>query len=178
MDYDNQKYKLHNLYLQQLDKAMKQYPAYKVGQPNTYTTELSLLNGITKQIDDLHETIKEDLSSISRMIQGSDTAISQIETIETNLSNYTTAEALDVTSRQMLADAIEEYNEQKILFFIIRSHFLQKHNFLLVDMNTLRYDRHRCHLLVQLMARICMRLHMVVGRPPSAGYRYVPNDLP
>lgn len=118
MEYEEKKYKLHNLYLEQLDKTMKQYPAYKVGEANTYTKELSLLNGISKQIDDLHAEIKEDLSSISRMIQGSDTAIRQIETIETNLSNYTNAEALDVTSKQLLVDAEEEYNRQKTLFFI------------------------------------------------------------
>lgn len=137
MEYDEKKYKLHNLYLEQLDKTMKQYPPYKVGEPNTYTRELSLLNGISKQIDELHETIKEELSSITRMIQGSDTAIRQIETIETNLSNYTTAEALDVTSRQLLADAEEEYNTQKILFFIklavvlfIMIHFIRQKKYL------------------------------------------------
>jgi len=118
MGYDEKKYKLHNLYLEQLDKTMKQYPAYKVGEANTYTRELSLLNGISKQIDDLHNEIKEELSSMSRMIQRSDTAIRQIETIETNLSNYTDAEALDMTSKQMLADAEEEYTRQKTLFFI------------------------------------------------------------
>jgi uncharacterized membrane protein len=118
MGYDEKKYKLHNLYLEQLDKTMKQYPPYKVGEANTYTRELSLLNGISKQIDDLHNEIKESLSSVSRMIQRSDTAIRQIETIETNLSNYTNAEALDMTSKQMLADAEQEYNREKTLFFI------------------------------------------------------------
>ena len=118
MDYDKKKYKLHQLYLQQLDKTMKQYPAYKVGEKNTYTRDLSLLNGISKQIDELHQAIQEKLSSMSRMIQRSDTVIEQIKKIETNLTNYTTMDELDVTSRQMLADAQQEYNDKKILFFI------------------------------------------------------------
>jgi hypothetical protein len=118
MDYDKKKYKLHQLYVEQLDKTMKQYPPYKVGEKNTYTRELSLLNGISKQIDELHQSIKNKMTSMSRMIQGSDAAIGQIKKIETNLTNYTSREQLDVTSRQMLADAEEEYNDQKILFFI------------------------------------------------------------
>jgi len=124
MDYDKKKYKLHQLYLQQLDKTMKQYPPYKVGEKNTYTRELSLLNGISKQINELHQAIQEKLSSMSRMIQRSDTAINQIKKIETNLTNYTTMDELDITSRQMLADAQQEYNDKKILFFIKFAVFL------------------------------------------------------
>ena len=118
MDFDKKKYKLHQLYVQQLDKTMKQYPPYKVGEKNTYTRDLSLLNGISKQINELHQSIQNKMASMSRMIQGSDAAIGQIKKIETNLTNYTSREQLDVTSRQMLADAEEEYNDQKILFFI------------------------------------------------------------
>jgi len=118
MDYDKKKYKLHQLYLQQLDKTMKQYPAYKVGEQNTYTTELSLLNGISKQIDELHQSIQEKMTSTSRTIQHSDTIIRQIKKIETNLTNYTSMDDLDMTSKQMLADAQQEYHDQKILFFI------------------------------------------------------------
>lgn len=118
MDFDKKKYKLHQLYVQQLDKTMKQYPPYKVGEKNTYTRDLSLLNGISKQINELHQSIQNKMTSMSRMIQGSDSAILQIKKIETNLYNFTTMERLDVTSRQMLADAEEEYNDQKTLFFI------------------------------------------------------------
>ena len=139
MDFEKKKYKLHNLYLEQLDKTMKQYPAYKVGEQNTYTRELSLLNGISKQIDELHDEIQEKLSSISRMIQGSDTAMRQIEKIQTNLNNYTNAEALDMTSRQLLADAEEEYMTQKVLFFIklavvilIMIHLIRQQQYILV----------------------------------------------
>ena len=118
MDFDKKKYKLHQLYVEQLDKTMKQYPPYKVGEKNSYTRELSLLNGISKQINELHQAIQNRMAAMSRMIQGSDAAIGQIKKIETNLTNYTTMEQLDITSRQMLADAQEEYNDQKILFFI------------------------------------------------------------
>jgi hypothetical protein len=118
MDYDKKKYKLHQLYLQQLDKTMKQYPAYKVGEENTYTKELSLLNGISKQIGELNQTIQEKLTSTSRTIQHSDTIIRQIKQIETNLTNYTSMDDLDMTSKQMLADAQQEYQDQKIFFFI------------------------------------------------------------
>ncbi len=124
MDFDKKKYKLHQLYVQQLDKAMKQYPPYKVGEKNTYTRDLSLLNGISKQINELHQSIQNKMTSMSRMIQGSDAAIGQIKKIETNLYNFTTMERLDVTSRQMLEDAEEEYNDQKTLFFIKLAVFL------------------------------------------------------
>jgi len=118
MDYDKKKYKLHQLYVEQLDKTMKQYPPYKVGEKNTYTRELSLLNGISKQINEFHQAIQNRMAAMSRMIQGSDAAIGQIKKIETNLTNYTTMDQLDITSRQMLADAEEEYSDQKTLFFI------------------------------------------------------------
>ena len=82
MDFDKKKYKLHQLYVQQLDKTMKQYPPYKLGEKNTYTRDLSLLNGISKQINELHQSIQNKMTSMSRMIQGSDSAILQIKKIE------------------------------------------------------------------------------------------------
>ena len=118
MEYDKKKYKLNQLYLQQLDKTMKEYPAYKVGEKNTYTRELSLLNGISKQIEELNKDVQVKMESMSRMIQRSDTAIQQIKKIETNLINYTSMDQLDITSRQMLSDAQQEYNDKKIIFFI------------------------------------------------------------
>jgi hypothetical protein len=118
MDFDKKKYKLNQLYLQQLDKTMKEYPAYKVGEKNTYTRELSLLNGISKQIEELNKDVQVKMESMSRMIQRSDTAIQQIKKIETNLNNYTSMDQLDITSRQMLSDAQQEYNDKKIIFFI------------------------------------------------------------
>ena len=118
MDFDKKKYKLNQLYLQQLDKTMKEYPAYKVGEKNTYTRELSLLNGISKQIEELNKDVQVKMESMSRMIQRSDTAIQQIKKIETNLINYTSMDQLDITSRQMLSDAQQEYNDKKIIFFI------------------------------------------------------------
>jgi hypothetical protein len=124
MDFDKKKYKLHQLYLKQLDKTMKEYPPYKVGEKNTYNKDLSLLNGISKQISELHQAVQEKMASMSRMIQRSDTAIEQIKKIETNLSNYTTMDELDITSRQMLEDAQQEYDDKKILFFIKLAVFL------------------------------------------------------
>jgi hypothetical protein len=118
MEYDKKKYKLNQLYLQQLDKTMKEYPAYKVGETNTYTRELSILNGISKQIEELTNSIKENMKSMSRVIQRSDNVIRQIKQIESNLINYTSMDELDVTSRQMLLDSQQEYNDKKILFFI------------------------------------------------------------
>jgi len=139
MDYDKKLYDLHQLYLQHLDRTMKEYPAYNVGQTNQYQEELSLLNGISKQIDQLHVKIKEDLTSMSRMIQRSDTAIKQIKQIETNLKNYTSMDQLDVTSKQMLADAKQEYNDEKLYFFIKASvtlliliHLIRKKKYILL----------------------------------------------
>jgi len=118
MDYNKELYNLHQRYIEQLDKTMDQYPPYKVGEPNSYTRELSLLNGITKDISDLQTTIVEKTKSMSRVIQSSDTAINQIKQIEKNLLNYTGMDDLDITSKQMLEDSKEEYSEYRIIFFV------------------------------------------------------------
>lgn len=135
MDYNKKKYKLHQLYLQQLDKTMKQYPPYKVGETNTYTTELSLLNGISKQIGELHKTIQTNLDRKTRTIQQSDTVIRQIKKIETNLTNFTSMDELDVTSKQMLADSQQEYNDKKKLFFIKLAVFILIVSYLIYRQN-------------------------------------------
>ena len=114
----NQKNKLHQSYLSQLDKTMKEYPAHQMDEPSKYPDQLSILNGITQKIKDLVSLVKEKTSTADRFIQRGDVDIRKLKTVERNLSNYTSYEELDITSKQLLADAIQEYTQEKMVFYI------------------------------------------------------------
>jgi len=114
----SQKNKLHQAYVTQLNKTMKEYPSYRMEMDNKYTEQLSLLNGITKKIKDLQILIKEKISTANRHIQKGDVEIKKLKKVERNLSNYTTYEELDITSQQLLEDAMQEYTQEKIIFYI------------------------------------------------------------
>jgi hypothetical protein len=114
----NQKNKLHQSYLSQLDKTMKEYPAHQMDEPSKYPEQLSILNGITQKIKNLISLVKEKTTTADRFIQRSDVDIRKLKTVERNLSNYTSYEELDVTSKQLLADAIQEYTQEKMIFYI------------------------------------------------------------
>ena len=114
----SQKNKLHRSYITQLNKTMKEYPSYKMDVPNTYSDQLSLLNGITKKLKDLQALVREKTSTSDRFIQQGDVNIRKLKQVERNLSNYTSYEELDITSQQLLADAMQEYTQEKIVFYI------------------------------------------------------------
>jgi predicted RND superfamily exporter protein len=109
---------LHNSYVEQLNKTMKEYPSFQIEKESTYPEELSKLNGITKELYDLKKTVRDKTTAVNREIQHADVEIRKLKTIERNLSNYTSYEELDITSKQLLADAMKEYRQEKIGFFI------------------------------------------------------------
>ena len=114
----SQKNKLHQSYVTQLNKTMKEYPSYKMETDNKYQEQLSLLNGISKKIKDLRTLIREKTSIANQNIQEGDIELRKLKKVERNLSNYTSYEELDITSQQLLADAMQEYTQEKIVFYV------------------------------------------------------------
>lgn len=113
-----QKNELHEKYLEQLDKTMAEYPSYKLNETSTYAEELSILNGITDDIDKLITTVNEKTINANNMIEQSDIDIQNLNNSESNLDNYTSYEELDITSKQLLSDATQDYAKHKIIFYI------------------------------------------------------------
>jgi ribosomal protein S15P/S13E len=116
--YFDRKLELHKKYLDQLDKVVEEYPAYKAEAPNHYDQQLSLLNGITKQIGMLKKEVKEKTGRFERSVNMGDVDIQKLKKVEANLQKFTSRDDLDLTSKRMLEDHIHEYNRQKLLFWI------------------------------------------------------------
>ena len=116
--FNSQMNSLHNSYVDQLNVTMKEYPSFQMEKETKYPEELSKLNGITKQITDLDTMVGEKTATVDRTIEQKDKDIENLKKIEGNLSTYTSYEALDITSQQLLADAMQEYTQEKIVFFI------------------------------------------------------------
>lgn len=114
----SQKNKLHQSYVNQLNKTMKEYPSYKMETKNKYQEQLSLLNGISKKIKDLRSLVREKTSIANQNIQEGDVELRKLKKVERNLSNYTSYEELDITSQQLLSDAMQEYTQEKIVFYV------------------------------------------------------------
>jgi hypothetical protein len=114
----SQKNKLHSDYVEQLNKTMKEYPSFQLETENKYSDELSKLNGITKNIQSLQTVVDEKTVEVDRLIEQGDVDIRKSKKIYRNLSNYTSYEELDITSRRLLNDAKQEYTKEKIVFYI------------------------------------------------------------
>ena len=116
--FQSQMNSLHNSYVDQLNVTMKEYPSFQMEKETKYPEELSKLNGITKQITELDTAVSEKTATVDRTIEQKDKDIEKLKKIEGNLSTYTSYEALDITSQQLLADAMQEYTQEKVVFFI------------------------------------------------------------
>ena len=116
--FNSQKNTLHQQYVDQLNVTMKEYPSFQMEQETKYPEELSKLNGITKQLTDLETSVITKTNEVERSIAQKDVDIQKLKKIEGNLSSYTSYEELDITSQQLLADAMQEYTQEKIVFFI------------------------------------------------------------
>lgn len=112
------KEQLHKEYIEQLDKMLQEYPAYKTSQSNTYATQLSLLNGISKKIKALTDELLETVEKIERTISIGNDEIKVLEKVKYNLKQYTSFEDLDATSKQLLADSVSSYTNDRILFYL------------------------------------------------------------
>jgi len=116
--FNSQKNTLHKDYVDQLNVTMKEYPSFKMEKETKYSEELSKLNGITKKLTDLETSVTTKTNELERSIEQKDVDIEKLKKIEGNLSTYTTYEELDITSQQLLADAMQEYTQEKMVFFI------------------------------------------------------------
>jgi len=116
--FNSQKDSLHKAYVEQLNTTMKEYPSFQMEKENKYSEELSTLNGITKQLTDLETSVNNKTAEVERSIAQKDVDIEKLKKIEGNLSTYTSYEELDITSQQLLADAMQEYTQEKMVFFI------------------------------------------------------------
>ena len=124
----SQKNKLHDEYVAQLTKTMAEYPSYKLSQTSKYTEELSILNGITDEIDKLKDTINEHTVNANNIIEQGDIDVQNLNNVESNLAGYTSYEditskqlkyeELDITSKQLLSDATQDYAKYKLIFYI------------------------------------------------------------
>lgn len=116
--FNSQKDSLHKAYVEQLNTTMKEYPSFQMEKETKYPEELSKLNGITKQLTDLETSVNTKTNELERSISQKDVDIEKLKKIEGNLSTYTSYEELDITSQQLLADAMQEYTQEKMVFFI------------------------------------------------------------
>jgi hypothetical protein len=116
--YVERKNKLQREYFVQLDKTIKEYPSYKADLDNDYNRQLSLLNGISKQLDQLQTEVKEHTRRLEGRIELGDLEIQKLKRVESNLKQFTSMENLDATSKQMLTDHVTNYNRQQLLFWI------------------------------------------------------------
>jgi hypothetical protein len=104
--------------VEQLNVTMKEYPSFQMEKETKYPEELSKLNGITKQMTELDTVVGEKTEALDRTIEQKDKDIENLKKIEGNLSTYTSYEELDITSQQLLSDAMQEYTQEKVVFSI------------------------------------------------------------
>jgi hypothetical protein len=75
-------------------------------------------NTITYLDDAVLKILMGKTAEVERSIAQKDVDIEKLKKIEGNLSTYTSYEELDITSQQLLADAMQEYTQEKMVFFI------------------------------------------------------------
>jgi vacuolar-type H+-ATPase subunit I/STV1 len=112
------KNKLHEQYMKQLDKVIREYPNYKAEATNDYTKQLSLLNGITKKMSKMESELQDKIILFERNVNMGNDEIQKLKTVEYNLSDYSSFDELDITSKKMLSDSIDQYNQKRVLLWI------------------------------------------------------------
>jgi hypothetical protein len=112
------KNKLHDQYMKQLDNVIREYPAYKAETTNDYTKQLSLLNGITKKTSEMEAELQSKITLFERNVNMGDAEIQKLKTVEYNLNDYSSFDELDITSKKMLSDSIDQYNQKRVLLWI------------------------------------------------------------
>ena len=118
--YMQQLLKQDKLYYTQLDSVIQSYPTSKLSDTDTvYTTQLSALNGISKTIKNLDASIHDKVLQNTRKLQQSDTEISNLKQMYSNLDkNDGDMEKLDLTSRRLLNDYVNIYATNRLVLWI------------------------------------------------------------
>lgn len=112
------KSKLNSQYMEQLDKVIKEYPAYKAETTNDYTKQLSLLNGITKKTAEMETELQNKITLFERNVNLGDVDIKNLKKVDYNLKKYSSFHELDITSQKLLTDSIDQYNKKRVLLWI------------------------------------------------------------
>jgi len=118
MTFDQRKKTLKASFDTQLDKTFNEYPNYKAGLPNDYDAQLTKLNAITTQATNLRTEVDQAVINLNREIETGSEKIKDYQKQNGNLTQSTSPEDLDATSKRMLDDSINEYNNKRILFWI------------------------------------------------------------
>lgn len=113
---------LNKDYIEQLNKVTSYYPINKLKESSDTTTEyssrLSTLNGTSKKMDELIQDVREKIKNTNISLSSGDTEIKDLENVYSNLNKYTNFDDLDATSKQMLLDYSQLYNNQRKMFWI------------------------------------------------------------
>jgi len=119
-NYMHQLLKQDKLYYKQLNTTIEIYPSSQLSETDSaYTTQLSTLNGISKTINILHETVQEQVLQNDRHLKQSNKEIQNLKRMSSNLDkNNGNIDELDLSSKRLLNDNINLYNTNRILIWI------------------------------------------------------------
>jgi hypothetical protein len=118
MTFEQRKKDLVTSFNTQLDKTFNEYPNYKAGLPNDYDAQLTKLNVITTQANNLQTEVEQAVTTLNRDIEDGSEKIKNYQKQNNNLRQSTSPQDLDATSKRMLDDSINEYNNKRLLFWI------------------------------------------------------------
>lgn len=115
--------KQDKLYYTFLNDLIQYYPINKTQDTvitnNTYAIKLSSINGVSKQIQQIFQMIQEKINIYNNKIKQEEREISNLKKIKNNLITYNgNIEDLDITSKKLLADYLNDYNVQRMMFWI------------------------------------------------------------
>jgi hypothetical protein len=118
--YMQQIFKQDKLYYAQLKEVIQAYPMYKMNDRDTvYTGKLSILNGHSKNIQDMNVSIEEKIKRYESSLQQSDAEIKNLKQMSSNLEkNNGNLEELDLTSQRLLNDYVNLYSTKRWMLWI------------------------------------------------------------
>jgi hypothetical protein len=109
---------LDSKYMTKLKKVVALYADHRAGVDNDYMKQLSALNGITSDLNKLSSRVKMSMQSYSKAMESGKSDLDTMKKIESNLKSYSDYESLDTTSKQMLTDVSNKYNESMFMIWV------------------------------------------------------------
>jgi len=115
--------KQDKLYYKFLNDLVQYYPTNKmedsIQSNNMYAIKLSTINGVSKNIDTIIKNINEKIGTLKNKIKQSDHTIDNLKKIHHNLTeNAGDLNNLDITSKKLLTDYLNDYNITRQMFWI------------------------------------------------------------
>ena len=62
--------------------------------------------------------LQSKITLFERNVNMGDAEIQKLKTVEYNLNDYSSFDELDITSKKMLSDSIDQYNQKRVLLWI------------------------------------------------------------